>query len=166
MPKKPIDYSSTFFYKIKKICCNDLSITDCCVGHTTNFRIRKNAHKSVCNNKNDKEHNNNVYKFVREHGGWENWSIIEVDGSCSDFVDACKHERHLMESLNATLNQLLPTRTDIDKKKGNSEKCKKYRVKHKEQLKFKNIQIYLKNKEAIKKSEEVGGIKQRIQERI
>jgi hypothetical protein len=32
MPKKPIDYSKTHFYKIV---CNDTNIKPCYVGHTT-----------------------------------------------------------------------------------------------------------------------------------
>ena len=45
MPRKPIDYSKTISYKIV---CNDLSITDCYVGHTTDFTKRKSHHKSDC----------------------------------------------------------------------------------------------------------------------
>ena len=36
MPKSNCDYSRTVIYKIV---CNDLSITDCYVGHTTEFII-------------------------------------------------------------------------------------------------------------------------------
>ena len=35
---------------IYKIVCNDLSITDCYVGHTTDFVKRKCNHKIICNN--------------------------------------------------------------------------------------------------------------------
>ena len=42
MPRKPIDYSNTHFYKIV---CKDLGIKELYVGHTTNFKNRKLDHK-------------------------------------------------------------------------------------------------------------------------
>ncbi len=47
MPKTKIDYSKTIIYRIV---CKDLSITECYVGHTTNFTKRKCQHKNDCNN--------------------------------------------------------------------------------------------------------------------
>ena len=47
MPRKPIDYSKTHFYKIV---CKDTSITDCYVGHTTDFTKRQWQHKNSCKN--------------------------------------------------------------------------------------------------------------------
>ncbi len=43
MPRNEIDYSKTIIYKIV---CNDLTITDCYVGSTTDFKTRKAAHKN------------------------------------------------------------------------------------------------------------------------
>ena len=47
MPKVEIDYSNTIIYKIT---CNDSTVTDKYVGHTTNFVQRKYAHKDGCTN--------------------------------------------------------------------------------------------------------------------
>ena len=69
MPKNPIDYSNTLFYKIV---CNDLNIKECYVGHTTSFRKRKTVHKNTCNNPNVECHNMPLYKFIRANGGWDN----------------------------------------------------------------------------------------------
>ena len=44
MPKVKADYSNTIIYKL---CCNDPSITEIYIGHTTNFTQRKNRHKSL-----------------------------------------------------------------------------------------------------------------------
>ena len=30
-------------------------------------------------NEKDKNHNANVYMFIREHGGWLNWSMLQVE---------------------------------------------------------------------------------------
>jgi len=39
MPKKPIDYSKTIIYKFV---CKDLDVTEIYVGHSTNWKQRKN----------------------------------------------------------------------------------------------------------------------------
>jgi len=109
MPRKPIDFSKTIIYKIV---CKDLLVTQCYVGHTTEFIKRKNSHKSHCNNENDKAHNYYIYTFIRENGGWDNWTMIEIEKfPCLDVNEAHKQERYWIETLNAELNQIMPTRT-------------------------------------------------------
>ncbi len=76
MTKKDIDYSKNINYRIV---CKDITISDCYVGSTTNFTKRKSNHKSTCNNINSQKHNNYVYEFIRNHGGWENWDMIEIE---------------------------------------------------------------------------------------
>ncbi len=71
MPRTPIDYSKTVIYKIV---CNDLSITDCYVGSTTDFTKRKCKHKSLCLKSDMK-----LYSFIRNNGNWENWAMLEIE---------------------------------------------------------------------------------------
>jgi predicted GIY-YIG superfamily endonuclease len=61
MPRLPIDYANTIIYKIV---CNDLNITECYVGHTTDFVRRKKSHKHRCITETDKKHNLKVYKII------------------------------------------------------------------------------------------------------
>ena len=63
-----------YFYKIS---CKDVNIQDCYVGQTTNFKSRCNDHKSCCNNEKSKQYNRKVYQFIRDNGGWVNWTITE-----------------------------------------------------------------------------------------
>jgi len=108
MPKNP-DYSKTIIYKL--VCC-DVNVTDCYVGHTTNFVKRKYSHKSRCNNRKAKGHNCYVYKFIRDHGGFENWTMIELEKwSCSNKFEAAKRERYHIEELKASLNKVVPSRS-------------------------------------------------------
>ena len=108
MPKLPIDYSQTIMYKIV---CNDLSITDCYVGHTTNFIKRKNQHKTSCECETSKKKNLKIYTYIRQNGGWDNWSMIEIEKySCNDVNEAKARERFLIEDLNSNLNIYIPTR--------------------------------------------------------
>jgi len=109
MPKLPINYSNTIIYKIV---CKDVTITDCYVGHTTSFTKRKNNHKCSCNNIQNKDYKCYLYQFIREHNGWNNWDIIEIEKyDATDKNDACKRERYWIETLQAKLNQVCPLRT-------------------------------------------------------
>ena len=76
MPKNIIDYSNTIIYKIF---CKDKTIDHIYIGHTTNFIKKKHIHKKNCNNEKSSNDNFNLYKIIRENGGWDNWdmSIIE-----------------------------------------------------------------------------------------
>ena len=144
MPRKAIDYSNTIIYKL---CCNNPNITDVYVGHTTNFTNRKRTHKYKCNN--EKSNNFYVYQFIREHGGWTNWSIIEIEKICCiDANDARKNERRHLELLGATLNMLIPSRTQ-------KETDKIYYDNNKEKLKEKHKIYNDNNKEKIKETNKI-----------
>jgi F0F1-type ATP synthase membrane subunit b/b' len=140
MPKTPMDYSKTIIYKIV---CNDLSIKDCYVGHTTDMTKRKCSHKSHCNNENDKAHNLKIYQIIRENGGWDNWTMVLVEKfPCKDKYEACKREREVYEELEAKMNTFRPYRTQEELKQykkqyreERKEYLKQYREEHKEEHK-------------------------------
>ena len=143
MPLKPIDYNKTHFYKI---ICNDLNITDCYVGHTVDFRKRKNHHKTTCNNDKDVRHNLKLYQFIRESGGWDNWEMVNIDTiSCKDSLEAKAIERQFAEQLNATLNTIRPTSS----KEEQDQLKKKWYEEHKEEQLAKQKERYEENKEVI-----------------
>jgi hypothetical protein len=166
MPHNPINYANTIMYKI---ICNDINITDCYIGHTTNFKTRKNSHKSKCNNINSKAFNLIVYQFIRDNGGWDNWSMIMIEEyNCNNKLEATKRERELIEELKATLNKVIPSRTskeyyednkDIikeyhkeyyeDNKNIIKEKEKKYRESNKDIIKERKKEYYEDNKDKI-----------------
>lgn len=152
MPRKPIDYSNTIIYKL---CCNDITITDIYVGHTTNWTKRKGSHKTRCNNPNNKCYNYYVYQFIREHGCWDNWSMVEIEKiNCIDSNDARKHERRYLELLGATLNVVLPTQTKKEYVENNKEHIKKLQqdwyIKNKEITISRASKRYTQNIEYIK----------------
>ena len=103
MPKIPADYSKTVIYKL---CCLDPSINEIYIGHTTNFTKRKNQHKISINNE---KNNSHVYQFIREHGGWENWKMIQInETSCKSKREAEALEHYWIEQLGASLNSQMP----------------------------------------------------------
>ena len=143
MPLKPIDYSNTTFYRIV---CNDLNIKDCYIGHTTNFIKRKQYHKVCCNNQLSKKTNAKIYQFIRENGGWENWSMIMIEQiSCENFNEACKLERKFLEEFNGTLNMIIPSRTKKEWNEDNKDKIKEYQKEYN-----KNYKIEIEKKEQYK----------------
>jgi len=106
MPLDIIDYSNTVFYKIF---CNDATVNDLYVGHTTNFVQRKYSHKKTCTKENYPNHNLKVYKCIRENGGWSNWRM-DIIGfhDCYDHYEARKIEQNYFVTLHATLNSIEP----------------------------------------------------------
>jgi hypothetical protein len=109
MPKKEINYSKTVMYKIV---CNDLTVKDLYVGSTTDFTKRKSTHKSHCNNESDSKYNLKVYKMIRENGGWDNWTIVQIEAyPCNNNNETRARERHWYEMLHATMNSIVPVRT-------------------------------------------------------
>ena len=152
MPRLPINYQNTIIYKI---CCNDVTVKEIYIGHTTDFKNRKRAHKCSCNNPNSEKYNIYVYQFIRDNGGFENWSMIEIEKfPCNDKYEAEKKERHWIESLNSTLNKVLPTQTKKEYYENNKEKIKQhtkeYRENNKEKIKQHKKEYRENNKEKIK----------------
>jgi hypothetical protein len=120
MPKLPMNYDDTIIYKL---CCNDVNITDIYVGHTTNFTKRKSLHKHCCNNDGNENHHLYIYQFIREKGGWDNWSMVEIEKfNCASKNEAEKRERYWIETLQAKLNNQIPTRTANEYYEDNKEK--------------------------------------------
>lgn len=153
MPKKPMDYSKTIIYKLV---CNDLNVTDLYVGHTTDFKSRKATHKSSVENINHKDYNSKKSTFIRERGGFDNWSMIQIElYPCNDVHEACARERYWYEILGGTLNSSVPSRSKKEYAEVNKEyllkKHKEYRDEHKEQLSNHKKEYYKENKTTLKK---------------
>jgi hypothetical protein len=119
MPKKPIDYANGLQYKIV---CKDPAITDCYNGSCVSFKDRKRRHKSACNNPNADNYNYKVYRFIREHGGWDNWTMVQLElSSCKNKQELVLRERYWFDILKPTLNSNSPT-LDVEKNKKNKAK--------------------------------------------
>jgi hypothetical protein len=152
MPMSAINYQNTIIYKLV---CRDINIKDCYVGHTTNFNKRKQNHKQRCNKLSYAKSQFFVYKFIREHGSFENWNMIEIEKyPCNDKLEATKRERFWIERLKASLNKVIPGRTKkeyvIDTKEKKIEYDRLYREKNKESIREKKREYRLKNLSRLK----------------
>ena len=145
-----IDYSKSIIYKL---CCKNPLITDIYIGSTTNFKNRKNKHKTNCynNSEKNKSYNYYIYKFIRDNGGWYNWDMIMIEEySCENKTQLHTRERYYIELFKSSLNSEIPTRTkqeytleNIDKVK---EYQKQYRLENNNKLKAYHKQYFRKKK--------------------
>ena len=74
MPRKIIN--NYFFYKI--VCVSDNNIDLFYIGSTANFKERQRQVKKESYNENSTKYNSNLYKTIRENGGWQNFKLIEI----------------------------------------------------------------------------------------
>ena len=150
--KLTIDYSNTRFYKIV---CNDTSITDCYVGHTTtDLRNRISQHKHCCNKENNTHYNYLVYRFIRDNGGFDNFNIILIETRyLHNQLEAKQEERKHIEELNASLNCSIPSRTDKEYRQAHQDTIRlKHQIYNKEHREIRRIQhnaYYAANKDKV-----------------
>jgi len=157
MSIKKINFQKTVMYKIV---CNDLNVKYIYVGHTTKFAIRKTQHKSHTTNVNGKAYNYKVYQTIRENGGWENWTMLQIEEyPCNNLNEATLRERYLYELLNANLNMISPNTT----REQYLEKKKIYREENNE--KIKQLRDANKAKKAIQDKEYREANKEKVAER-
>lgn len=145
------NYQNSIIYKL---CCKDPTITDIYIGSTTNFIRRKCQHKYSTTNVNSKEYEFYNYVFIRGNGGWDNWSMIEIEKvNVSDKRELEKKEREYIEKFNASLNKKIPTRTRTGKENYQIYKSyhDNYQNMNQEQLRQKKKVYYHANKSKLNK---------------
>jgi hypothetical protein len=149
MPKTQMDYSKGFIYRLV---CKDLSVKELYVGSSTNFRQRKSSHKSRCTKEGNRKYHYNVYQYIRDNGGWDNWDMIEIEKyPCNDEHELAKRERYWIEELKASLNTSIPTRTKQELM--NTTEYKQYKKEY-DSERNKNPEVIKKRKEQQKKYNE------------
>ena len=102
-------YSEGLIYKL---CCNDPNIHDIYVGSTTNFAMRFYSHKSMCHNQISNSFNHYKYKFIRDNGGFGEWTMQLIEKfPCKNVTELHTRERFWYDQLNCTLNKAVPAQT-------------------------------------------------------
>jgi len=137
---------------IYKLVCLDTTFPEVYVGSTTNFKQRKRCHKSSCHNEKHKHYNLKVYQYIREHGGFGNFAMVEIEKyPCENNRQLEAREEHWRKELNATLNGCRAFITDEEKRIQHVECSIIYQKNagyHSHQLSMKKY--YQANKEKIK----------------
>ena len=95
-----------------------------------------------------------MYQFIRDNGGWDNWNMVLVESynACSK-RNLESRERYWLETLRATLNKQVPTRTRPEwceeNQKSLKHSQKSYRDEHKEKEKERNKKYRTNNNDKI-----------------
>lgn len=140
------DYSKTIIYEI---ICNDITITDCYVGSTVDFNSREQQHKKSCCDEDDDEHNNKKYVFIRDNGGWDNWTMLEIEKyPCLNKTQSREREQYYYDIRNSTLNSIRPFITDEERTEESRERTRISRLENPEYM----IQWRIDNVEKIKQT--------------
>lgn len=143
-------YINTIIYKIV---CKDTEITDCYIGHTTNFISRIREHKYACNNEKCKSHNIRLYKTIRDNGGYENWDFIKIeDYPCENKKQAVARENYWCFETKSTLNTIMPilnVENMIQHNKKISEEKKLKTIEKNKQKKIERLLFLEENKDKI-----------------
>ena len=142
MPRPAInDYT---FYKIVNVNgdCEMLY-----VGSSCNMKHRRRTHKSSCNNPNAKDYNTKKYKTIREHGGWDEFKIVEI-GTAEQLTltESLVIEETYRIELKANMNTYRCGTT----KDGIKEYYKEYYIDNSDKLKEYQKQNRINNVEKIK----------------
>ena len=142
MPKFPMDYSNTYFYKIVSKDPDDLNMY---IGHTTNFTKRKHRHKGCCLNENNTHHNLPLYQHIRLNGGWENWDMILIEiEKCNNELEARAREKYYIEMFKSSLNSIKRPYVSEEEKK---ELYKEYSDEHREEILEQKKEYWQNNRE-------------------
>jgi len=140
-----MDYKKSVIYKIY---CKDTDVKDFYIGSTKDMKTRKQAHKDNCNNENSKGYNIYLYQFIREHNGWNNWNMVEIEEyPCVDRTELEQRERYWYDELKPSLNMIKPYVSSIEKIEQKKECDKNYYENNKDKLNAYNKENYEKNKE-------------------
>ena len=99
-----------------KLCSKAPEIKDIYIGCTKRLFRHMTKHYYVCHTSTTPQHNAYVYRFVREHGGWNDWTYEILETATLTTMEQRKLKRHYIETLKATLNTYLPIRTDRERK--------------------------------------------------
>lgn len=137
-------YNHSYVYKI---ICNDTEVTDCYIGSTVSPDKRNYQHKHNCKNYKDaKKHNYKVYRFIREHGGWDNWKLLILEqANLNTLTELCQLEKkHYENEPNPSLNNNHPGLTTNESSRLWAKKNPDYQQQYQE-LNKEKLTLYGKN---------------------
>ena len=101
------------------ISCKDSNQKGCYVGQTSRFKRRLIEHKHVSKTESASAHNRSIYRYIRNHGGWDNFEmkkIHSIEGTQKEIDKLEKFYIKKYKSLNT-----IPTRTRKEYYKDNKE---------------------------------------------
>ena len=117
---------------VYKLYCKDSSVDKFYIGSTKNFKKRLTVHKSRY-----KSLNLDVYKYIREHGGWSNWTYLFLEEYEDGFDKHLLKEResyHIKLTWDMNLNSERPYGVGDGRVEREKIYKKIYRQEHKNEI--------------------------------
>ena len=112
--------------------------------------VSKHQHKNTCNNENSKNYNLNIYKFIREKGGWTNFEMKPIEEFiCDTKLQATIREQYWINFYKADLNSKNAHSSDEEKKEHRKVYDEIYTENNKVKIKERKKEYYEKNKNEI-----------------
>lgn len=106
-------------YKIHSL---DLSASETYVGSTTDIRRREHEHKRSTEDAGSDNYMRPVYQYIRANGGWGRFQVTPIETvEFQDVIELRARERYWIETMRASLNQCIPTRTDAEYRAANRD---------------------------------------------
>jgi len=123
------DYSNCYIYHIV-----DKENIVHYVGSTSNMNSRRSKHKYNCRTEKSKEYNFDIYRYIRDHGGFENFEIVPIRKieNISNKTDLRIAERSEMEKFSGLKNMIGSYLSDEERVIQHAELCKKWIKQHPE----------------------------------
>jgi hypothetical protein len=118
--------------RIYKIWCNLNGIDEIYIGSSARFVGRCKLHESDCNNINSPRYGYKLYQYIRNNGGFENFTIDVLEKyPCKNKTELHIREEYWKNELNPTLNTNKAHRTEQDVKQYQKEYHKEYQKQEK-----------------------------------
>jgi hypothetical protein len=138
---------------------HDTSINGYYVGSTLQeFNQRRNEHKFNCTNSNSHSHYINLYFYIRQNGGWDNFKMTVIDRVLvEDKPELLMIEQDWQDVLQPNLNVIKSYESSEDRKVRIHNTKQIYYEKNKTKIleQRKNITTDQKNKRKIYRSEKI-----------
>jgi hypothetical protein len=107
--------------------CGDAKINQFYVGSTCNFFNRRNKHISDCYNNKSTNYNSPLYKYIRDNGGWNNFTMDTIEPyPCDSKLELLMCEQEWMNILEPKLNKANAYISQADLKELVKERSKNF----------------------------------------
>ena len=121
-------YSKSVIYNLT---CKDKNVSKIYIGSSYDEIKREGDHRTLCINENDKRYNLKVYQFIRDNGGYDNWTFEVIDRyPCDNEIQLVIRERYYYDLLNPELNSQRPYVSEAELKEERKIYNAKYREKN------------------------------------
>ncbi len=117
------------------------------VGSTSNLNSRRSKHKYNCRTEKCKEYNFDIYKYIRDNGGFDKFEIIPIQKieNVSNKTELRIAEQHEINKFSGLKNKIGSYLSEEERVIQHTELCKKWNKEHSENKK----QWYQANKEKV-----------------